>query len=139
MWTLDNTHKRIYAKAVEKTALIVTDGTECMQKMAETIAAELQNYKVVSTAAKDFAGTDLLAASFCFFGAETPTPPSFSYLYKMLQHINLADKPCGIFSATKNAAEYLQKMVHDSELILHSDPFMGEGDIKEWVKKVIAQ
>ena len=124
---------------MEKTALIVTDGTESMQKMAEAIAAELNTYKVVSTAAKDFAGTDLLAASFCFFGAENPNPPSFSYLYKMLQHINLVGRPCGIFSGSKNAAEYLQKMAHDSELTLHPDPFLGEGDIKEWVKKIIAQ
>ena len=124
---------------MEKTALIVTDGTECMQKMAEAIAAELQNYKVVSTTAKDFAGIDLLAASLCFFGAENPKPPSFSYLYKMLQHINLIGRTCGIFSVSKNTADYLQKMVHDSELTLHPDPFLGEGDIKEWVKKVIAQ
>lgn len=123
---------------MEKAAIIVTDGTESMQKTAAAISQELKNFKLVCVAAKDFKGTDLLAASICFFGAENPNPPSFSYLFKMLQHINLARRPCGIFSNSKNAAQYLQKMVSSAELALHADPYMGEGDIKEWVKKVIA-
>ena len=124
---------------VEKTALIVTDGTKNIQKMADAIAAELKNCKVVSLAAKDFEGTKLLPADLCFFGAEAPEPPSFSYLHKMLQHINLSRRPCGIFSGSKKGAEYLSSMVHDSELALHSQPFLGEGDIKAWVKKISAK
>jgi len=123
---------------VEKTALIVTDGTENTVKMAEAITAELKNCEVVSVSADDFEGTQLLRADFCFFGAENPNPPSYSYLYKMLQHINLSGRPCGIFSGTQKAADYLCKMVHDSELALHPDPFLGKGDIKTWVKKVIS-
>ena len=123
---------------MEKTALIVTDGTESMRKIAGAIAAELKNYKVISVEAKDYAGTDLLPSSLCFFGAEKSEDPSFSYLFKMLQHINLVGRPCGIFSGSTEASEYLKKMVHDSELALYPDPFLGEGDIKEWVKKVIS-
>ena len=123
---------------MEKTALIVTDGAENVRKMAEAIAAELKGYKVISVAAKDFAGTDLLSASLCFFGAENPAPPSFSYLHKILQHINLVDRCCGIFSNSKEAAAYLGDMVHASEMVIRSDPFLGKGDIKAWVKKVIA-
>jgi hypothetical protein len=122
---------------VEKAAIIVTDGTESTRKTAEDIVAELKDYKVVSVDAKDLSGVDLLASSIYFFGAEKSDPPSFSYLYKMLQHINLVGRPCGIFSGSKDACEYLRKMVHDSELALYSEPFLGEGDIIEWVKKVI--
>ena len=123
---------------MEKTAIIVTDGSDSIQKMAAAIAAELKGFKVVSAAAKDFAGTDLLAAGFCFFGAENPSPPSFSYVNKMLQHINLAGRHCGIFSNSKGAVDYLRGMVHDSEMAVYPEPFFGDGDIKEWAKKVIA-
>ena len=122
---------------MEITALIVTDGADSTRKVAEAIASELKKCKVISVLAKDFAGTDLLPVNCCFFGAESPNPPSFSYLYKMLQHINLAGRSCGIFSNSKKAAEYLSAMVQASELALYPDPYLGEGDIKEWVKKVI--
>ena len=124
---------------MEKTAIIVTDGSESTRQMAAAIAAELKKYKVVSVTAKDFLGTDLLPANLCFFGAAEPDPPSFSYLYKMLQHINLADRYCGIFSKSKKAAEYLSTMVHDSELALYPDPYLGEGDIKAWVRKILSK
>ena len=124
---------------METTALIVTDGTENTQKMAEAIAAELKPYKVNLITAEDFDGTDLLPASLCFFGADHPEPPSFTYLFKMLQHINLAEKPCGIFSGSKKAAEYLFAMVNNSEIDLYPDPFLGKGDIKKWVKEVLAK
>ena len=124
---------------MEKTAIIVTDEAESTRKMAKAIAAELTNYKVISVVAKDFAGTDLLPAALCFFGADNPMHPSFSYLFKMLQHINLVDRSCGIFSGSEKAAQYLCGMVHDSELTLRAEPFLGEGDIKAWVKKVIGQ
>ena len=121
---------------VEKAVIIVTDEAESTGKMAEAIAAELKNFKIVSVTAKDFSGTDLLAASIIFFGAERNDPPSFTYLNKMLQHINLAGRSCGIFSPSKQAAEYLCGMVRDSEITVYPDLFLGEGDIKTWVKKV---
>ena len=124
---------------MEKTAIIVTDEAESTRKMAKAIAAELTNYKVISVVAKDFAGTDLLPSDLCFFGAENPDHPSFSYLFKMLQHINLVDRSCGIFSNSEKTAQSLCDMVHDSELALRAEPFLGEGDIKAWVKKVIGQ
>ena len=117
----------------------MTDGSESTRQMAATIAAELKKYKVVSVTAKDFLGTDLLPASLCFFGAAEPNPPSFSYLFKMLQHINLADRLGGIFSKSKAAAEYLRTMVNDSELTLYPDPYLGEGDIKVWVNKILSK
>jgi len=123
---------------VEKTALIVTDGAESTQKIAEELKAVLANYQVILVSAGDFKGTQLLPADLCFFGAEEPEPPSFSYLYKMLMHINLANRPCGIFSTSEKAVEYLRGMVHDSELALYPDPFLGEGNIKTWTEQVAA-
>ena len=122
---------------MEKTVLIVTDEAESTKKMAEAIAAELKKCNIVS--AKDFKGTDLLPANLLFFGAESTEPPSFSDLYKMLQHINLAGRLCGIFSGSKKAAKYLCDMVRDSEMTIYPDPFLGEGDIKTWVQKVITK
>jgi flavodoxin len=121
---------------VKKTVLIVTDGAESTKKMAETIEAALGDYEVTSVRADDFEGTQLLPADICFFGAETPNPSSFSYLYKMLNHINLSGRPCGIFSNSEKALEYLSGMVRDSELALHPSPFPGKGDIKAWTEKV---
>jgi hypothetical protein len=122
---------------VEKTALIVTDGAESTQKMAETIAATLVNCKVTLLAAKDFSGTHLLPADICFFGAETPSPPSFAYLHKLLEHINLVGRPCGIFADSEEAVEYLRGMVQDSELALYPDPYLGKGDVKAWTGKIL--
>jgi hypothetical protein len=121
---------------VEKTALIVTDGAETTQKMAETIAEALRDYTVNLVAAKDFSGTQILPADICFFGAETPNPPSFDYLHNLLEHINLAGRPCGIFSPSEKALEYLRGMVRDSELALLPDPFPAQGDAKAWTAKV---
>jgi acid phosphatase class B len=122
---------------VEKTALIITDDSESTRKTAESIASLLTTWKVVSITAGDFDGTQLLPADIYFFGAEKSNPPSFSYLHKMLQHINLAGRLCGIFSASQEAAGYLRNMVRDSELALHPDPFLGEGDIKTWTEKIV--
>jgi hypothetical protein len=121
---------------VEKTALIVTDGAESTVKAAESIAEVLKGYRVYSVTAQDFKGTHLLPADVCFFGTEQPDPPSFSCLSRILAHINLARRPCGIFSASAGAVEYLRGMVRDSELALYPDPFTGKGDIGAWAGKV---
>ena len=129
-------HATLYL--VEKTALIVTDGTESTAKTAESIAGALKGYRVYSLAAKDFKGTHILPADVCFFGTEKPNPPSFSYLSTLLAHINLARRPCGIFSASAEALEYLRGLVGDSELALYPDPFTGSGDAGAWAGKVAA-
>jgi hypothetical protein len=119
-----------------KKALIVTDGAVSTQQMAETIAVALREFAVTIVPAGAFSGTHILPADIVFFGAEAPNPPTFVYLNKVLQHINLAGRPCGIFSGSVSALDYLQKMVHDSELVLCPDPFQGKGDVRVWIKKV---
>jgi hypothetical protein len=91
-------------------------------------------------AAGEFSGTHLLSADICFFGSEAPNPPSFARLNTILQHINLAGRPCGVFSGSVSGAEYLRNMVHDSELALYPVVLMeGKDDVKTWTKSVTAQ
>ena len=123
-------------KTVEKTALIVTDGTENMEEVAKSISLSLEDFKVILLSAKKFTGTDLLSANLFFLGAENPDPPSFSYVQKLLAHINLAGRPCGIFSGSQKTAEYLRTIVKDSELKLYPEPFLGKGDVQAWTKKI---
>jgi hypothetical protein len=124
----------------KKNALIVVDGAESTQKTAAAIAAVLKNFNVVTLAAGEFSGTHILSADICFFGAETPGHSSFAYLNTVLQHINLAGRPCGVFSNSVPAAEYLRNMVRDSELVLYPIVLMEEkGDVKKWTESVTAQ
>ncbi|MDR2020567.1 MAG: hypothetical protein LBQ14_07365 [Treponema sp.] len=124
----------------KKTALIVTDGTGPVHEMAERIAAALTGFTVTLRAASGFAGTDMLPADICFFGCAVPRPASFAYLEELLQHINLAGRPCGIFSpGSKEAAAYLARMVHDSELALNPEPLLEIPALTQWVARVIKQ
>ena len=119
-----------------RTVLIVTDGVTETKDLAERIAGELSNYRVTIKDAADFEGTDLLPADLCFFGCDKPNPPSFAYLQKLLRHINLAGRPCGLFSSgSPEAIEYLSNLVRDSEMILGSDPLYARGvkNISSWV------
>jgi hypothetical protein len=124
----------------KKNALIVIDGAESIRKMAADIAAVLENFTLVSVTANEFSGTDILSADICFFGSETSNPPSFTTLNTILHHINLAGKPCGVFSNSASGAEYLQNMVRDSELALYPVVLMeGRDDVKKWTKTIAAQ
>ncbi|MDR2078430.1 MAG: hypothetical protein LBP74_01755 [Treponema sp.] len=124
-------------KTSEK-VLIVTDGVDSTCKMAEEIRAVLEGKNVVVRTAADFSGTDILSAGICFFGCEAPRPRSFAYLERLLKHINLAGRSCGVFSpGSQEAAAYLSDMVHDSELALCPEPLFARPDIAGWVKKVI--
>jgi hypothetical protein len=124
----------------KKRALIVTDGTESTHQMAERIAAVLTDCTVTLRAASGFAGTDILPADICFFGCANPRPASFAYLEELLRHINLAGRPCGIFSPrSKEAAKYLAGMVHDSDLALNPEPLLEIPALTQWVANVIKQ
>jgi hypothetical protein len=124
----------------KKTALIVTDGQVSVQKLADSIASALEDFAVSVVPAGAFKGTHILGAGLVFFGAEQANPPTFNYLHKVLRHINLVGRPCGVFSpASGEAVEYLINMVKDSELTLYGDAFSGGGDITGWARKVAVQ
>ena len=126
-----------------KTALIVIDGSEAIRKAAEELSAALKGYKTSILTAESFAGTDLLPATIFFLGCETPKPPSFSYLDKMLQHINLSGRPCGVFSTDSKALKYLSKMIKASgakagEPLLLEGAAAAAAAIKTWIKAIPA-
>jgi hypothetical protein len=123
----------------EKTVLILTDDAEPTLNMAREIASALKGHKVKLTAAAGFAGTDLLPSDILFIGCEKPNPPSFACIAKMLKHINLAGRSCGVFSpGNAQALKYLSGLVRDSE-IFNSEPLMTDepGEIAPWAKAVI--
>jgi hypothetical protein len=124
-----------------KTALIVIDGTEAIQKAAEGISAALSGYQTTIRPAESFEGTDLLPAHVFFLGCETPEPASFAYLSEMLQHINLAGRPCGVFSTDKKALDYLSRLIKASdaragEALLIDDIATATAVIPQWIQSI---
>ena len=125
----------------KKTVLIVTDGSGETAKMAAGIAAALKGNRVTVKTAPDFAGNDLLPAEAFFLGCEKPKPGSFAYLTDLLKHINLAGRPCGVFSpGSEKAAKYLAGLVRDSEAALNPKPLLAgsAAAVKKWAEKVIS-
>ncbi|MDR2096165.1 MAG: hypothetical protein LBP76_11730 [Treponema sp.] len=124
----------------KKNILIVTDGMESTQKIAEKIAVQLSGNRVVLLTALDVAGTDVLPADAYFLGCEKRQPSSFAYLEELLRHINLVRRPCGIFSSqSKMAVKYLTSLVRDSEMALYPQPYFEneEADLSKWVEAVL--
>jgi hypothetical protein len=124
----------------KKNILIVTDGTESTQKIAEKIAAQLSENHVVLLTAPDLAGTDVLPADAYFLGCEKPHPSSFAYLEELLRHINLVRRPCGIFSPqSKMAVKYLIRLVRYSDMALYPQPYFAneEAELSKWVESVL--
>jgi hypothetical protein len=124
-----------------KTVLIITDGSEKTSKMANGIVAALKGNKVEVKVACDFKGNDLLPADAFFFGCEKPEPNSFAYLTDLLRHINLAGRPCGVFSpGSEAAARYLGELVCDCEAALKSEPLLSTSAdvISKWAQSIVA-
>ena len=125
---------------VKSNVLILTDGSGGAVKMAAGIAAALKGTKVSIKTASEFQGNDILPATAFFLGCDKPRPDSFAYLEDLLKHINLAGRPCGIFSPeSEKTAKYLASLVHDSEAALNPEPLLGSSriDIKTWAQNVI--
>ena len=133
--------------------LIITDGTELIQKAALAIKESLSSIsktakpKVKICCADTFKGDELLPADVFFLGCTQPSPPSFSWLQNMLSHINLASRKCGIFGLDKKTNTYLLSILKDSEAktgesLLTQTLFDSKGkikssEIKKWVKQII--
>ena len=124
-----------------KNVLIVTDSSGETAKMAAGIAAALKDNKVSVKPVSDFKGNDLLPAEVFFLGCEKPKPGSFSYLEDLLKHINLAGRPCGVFSpGSEKAVEYLAGLVKDCEAALNPEFLLTNSgkDISRWAKKIVS-
>lgn len=110
--------------------------------MGKAIAAALGRPHVVLMDASEFQATDILPADACFLGCDQPKPASFNELERVLQGMNLANRPCGVFSpASKDAIDYLRSLVGPSELRLNPKPLLGDkkDDVAGWVKETIAR
>lgn len=119
--------------------LIITDGTDETVKMAAGIKTALLGNKVSVKSASDFKGNDILPADVFFLGCEKPNPESFAYLADMLKHINLAGRPCAVFSpGPEKTVKYLAGLVKDCEAALHPKPFLNGKDIGKWAKSVLS-
>ena len=123
------------------TVLIITDGAEETEKMAAGITAALKGNKVSVKRASEFKGNDILPAEAFFLGCQKPKPVSFSYLGVLLKHINLAGRPCGVFSSgSEKATKYLAGLVGDCEASLNPKFFTGsEESIGSWAKSVVSR
>jgi len=123
----------------KKTVLIITDGVSGTEKMAAEIAGALKGNKVLTKTAAEFAGNDILPADAFFLGCENTAPDSFVYLTDLLKHINLAGRPCGVFSSgAKKTTGYLAGLVKDCEAALNPKYLTGSASgVKSWVKNVI--
>ena len=123
-------------------ALIITDGTDSVHSIAQMIKQAMSGYKINICTAQQFKGTDLLPANLFFIGCENAKPSSFTYLEKMLKHINLASRKCGIFTIKEKTVNYLLKILNDCEAEVGQPLIVSNHDIKKteinkWIKEVL--
>ncbi len=113
-----------------------------MEKAVEAMRKSIGDARFVIRKAADFAPVDVLPADAYFIGCESPSPASFSEVERVLKGINLAGRPCGLFSLASMAAiEYLRAVVRDADLRLHPKGFLLEGasDIGPWAAETLRQ
>ena len=124
----------------KKTVLIITDGSVETAKMAAGIETALKGNNVSVKSASEFKGNDILPAEAFFLGCEKPNPDSFTYLADLLKHINLAGRPCGVFTpGSEKTAKYLAGLVKDCEAALHPEKLSSPGKSPvKWAKSVIS-
>lgn len=90
--------------------------------------------------AAEFTPVDILPADAYFFGCEKAKPASFAELERVLKGVNLAGRPCGLFSSASNEAiDYLRTMVRDSELRQHPVPLLASAspDVGAWAAETL--
>jgi hypothetical protein len=130
----------------KRNILIITDNSAITGGIAFNIAAVFGKAPFADWSAKvipagDFSPTSLLPAHAFFLGCEKPEPPDFTPIKELFKHINLAGRPCGVFSPQANAVKYLSGLVRDSEAALGS-PLVVKGavdsrELKKWVGGIV--
>jgi len=129
--------------------LIITDETHQIRNFAEEILysfrdISLKNYCTSVLEANNFSGEFLLPSYAFFIGCTKPKPLSFSYLEDLLGHINLAGRPCGIFSSNRQTIKYLSGIIHPSEAemgnpFIFTDKPAGKKEVLSWIKSILIQ
>ena len=122
------------------TVLIVIDGSEKIRRVAKSLAERFAGKKVVLMEGAEFAATDILPAETILIGCEHPRPSSFAELERVLKGINLAGRPCGLFSlASDEAIGYLRDIVRDADLRLVPEPYFADlsDDAGSWTTEIL--
>jgi hypothetical protein len=103
-----------------KRILVVHDGTADLERVAEALKKHCSDASVIIRNGVDFTATDLLPADAFFFGCSSPKPASFAELERVLKGINLAGKPCGLFTLEgEKSVLYLRSIVKDADLAVN--------------------
>ena len=131
----------------KKNILIVTDNGGITRSIAGDIAAvfgaaKFEDWSATVISAEDFSPTRLLPAHAFFLGCEKPEPLEFTGIKALFKHINLAGRPCGVFSPQANAIKYLSALVRDSEAALGSPLVVDNGkagkrELQKWIGSII--
>ena len=129
-----------------KKILIVTDEEESTQNLAMGIASiiippSFDAYSVSVLKSDVFYGTDILPAYAFFLGCGSPSPLSFTYIEILFERINLAGRPCGIFSSNSKTLKYLSRLMRDSQASVGKPLLAKNGEIDGaklggWVKSI---
>lgn len=131
-----------------KNVLILVDESDAIKDVGRQLAVHLEAVHVAIVDAADFAATDLLPADAYFFGCQQPHPARFSEVERVLKGINLAGRPCGLFTlSAKSAIEYLRSITQDAELAVFHEPLLYEAlkpvdrapQVKAWVHSVLGR
>jgi len=127
--------------------LIVTDDGAVTRSIAENIAevfgtARFKNWSATVINAEEFSPIRLLPAHAFLLGCEKPEPPTFTGIKELFKHINLAGRPCGVFSPHASSIKYLSGLVRDSEAALGSPLIVDNGaadsrKLQKWVGSII--
>jgi hypothetical protein len=142
-----------------KQVLVVIDDADSTYHAAQKLSAELKGCRIILRKAANgareynptdggelinFQCSDLLGADVFFLGCEKPRPPSFLYLEQLLNHINLAGRFCGVFSAgSLGALNYLKGLLSPCDAV-QGTPFRinlkdGEGQaLKTWATEILS-
>jgi len=127
--------------------LIIADNGVVTRSVAKNITAvfgtaPFADWTASVISAKDFSPTMLLSASAFLLGCEKSEPPEFTDIKVLFKHINLAGRPCGVFSPQADAIKYLSGLVRDSEAAIGNPLVINNGGpdsrkLKKWVGGII--
>ena len=126
--------------------LILVDDSDSIKDVGRQLATYLVPVRVAIVDAGDFSATDMLPADAYLFGCQEPHPARFGEVERVLKGINLAGRPCGLFTlSSKSAIEYLRSITEDAELVVSREPLFYETlvskdratQMKVWVQSVL--
>ena len=133
----------------EKKTLIIIDNSAQMRNLATSISDCFKNpsfagYSVSTIEVAQFSAADILPVRAFFLGCQNPKSFSLSYIEDLFAHINLAKRPCGIFSTNSMAIRYLTALLRPCEAKL-GEPLLVKGDtidgilLQNWILGIVSQ